>query len=309
MRGAGQPRPLGHVEEGAVAEVAQQAVTLGRLAERPAVVRLAAGQEALLPVGAVEAVVVADVEVEPAVGVVVEEGRGDAEATVIGAGACGDVLEATAVQIAEQLVRTQVGHVEVDVPVPVVVAGGDADVVAGGLKTQLGRDVDEAQLRLARLRGACGVGGANAHQVVAEDAVARRLPGLAREHRRAVLVALELAALAQVDVQVAVVVVVEEGHARADHLRGIEPAGHAVEVHEVDTDFRRRRLECGSGRAAGRQDQPDKGKSELGRHGQWRLSSQPSCTWERGHLARIRAKRGFRRQRPTADRRTMPPER
>ena len=245
-----QPRPLRHVEEGAVAEVAQQAVGLRRLAERPAVVRLTAGQEAPLPVRAVKPVVVADVEVEPAVGVVVEEGRRNAEAPVVGAGKLRNVVEAGTAVVAEQLIRPQVGHVQVDVAVPVVVPGRNADVVAGSFKTQFGGDVDEPQSRLA-----------GNFQFVAEEAVARRLPGLAREHRRAALVTFELAALAQVDVQVAVVVVVEEGHSRTDDFRGVELPRHPVEVDEVNSKFLSDFLERGR-LPSGRHEQPRRQQEE-----------------------------------------------
>ncbi len=45
----------------------------------------------------------------------------------------------------------------------------------------------------------------------------------------------EPAALHQVDVEIAVVVVVEERHTRAENLRHVELTRHAIDVDEVDT--------------------------------------------------------------------------
>ena len=236
----------GGVDEGPVAEVAQEPVGFGRLAQWPAVVGLPAGQETALSVGAVEAVIVADVQVEPAVGVVVEEDGRHAEPAVVDSGGLRGVLEGpvsvqgTAPEVTEEPVRAQVRQVEVDPAVPVVVGRGDSDVVARLVESNLGRDIGEAEFS--------GLG-----ETVPEQAVGR-LDRRRRKDGLPVLVAVEGASLPQVDVEIAVVVVVEEGDSGAHHFGGVELSGHAVEVDEVDpyvgADFH----ECRRGvlRASGR---------------------------------------------------------
>ena len=184
------------VDEGPVAEVPEEAVGLGRLTQRAAVVGLPAGQEAALAVRAVEAVIVADVQVEPAVTVVVEEDGRHAEAEVVDSRGYRGVLEAPAPEVAEEPVGAQVRQVEIDPAVPVVVGRGDSDVVARLVESDLRRDVGEAEFS--------GLG-----EIVPEQAVGGFGRGR-REDGCPALVAVEGASLAEVDVQVAVVVDVEQ---------------------------------------------------------------------------------------------------
>ena len=203
------PGARGHVLEGAVAAVVEQPVLLGRTRQRPAVVGGAAGHEARLVRRHQEAVVVADEEIEPTVAVVVEERRGGAEPAIVDARRRGHVAEGAVAVVPEQLIRPQVGEVEVDPAVVVEVAGGDADAVPGGLDAGALGDVDEAER--ARAVGA-------RLEVVAVEAVGEGRRRRRREDpflgRRVV----DRVALAEVDVEVAVVVVVEQRHRGAHHL-------------------------------------------------------------------------------------------
>jgi len=188
------------VREGAVPVVAVDHVLDGYLPERPAIDRNGS-------IGAVDAVrglggpagrapravddVVADVDVEVSVVVHVEEGRGGAP--VVGpadSGLFGDVGEGPVTVVAQEHVRPEVRHVEIGIAVVVVVADGHAVAPAtvphAGLVRHLGETtVPDAAIKPVRLPFAGGavVSGA-VHDVEVELAVAVVVePGSAGAHR------------------------------------------------------------------------------------------------------------------------------
>ena len=160
--------------------------------------------------------VVGDEEVEPPVAVEVDEGGGDRPQRAVlrvaarEAGGLGDVLEGAVAVVAEERVAAQAGDEEVGVAVVVVVAGGDAEVVAPpGHARRLGHVGEGAVARC------CGRGGSS-----------MRGPSSPRRAMRR--------AVHDVDVEPAVVVVVEEGHARDHRLRLVlarRAAGVGHEAH------------------------------------------------------------------------------
>ncbi len=183
-----------------------------------------------------EAVVVADEEVEPAVAVVVEERRGGAEPAVFRPRRRGDVAERPVAVVVQQMVRPQVSQVDIHPPVVVVVAGGDADAVAGGADAGPLGDVDEADRA-----GAVGPD----LEIVAIEAVGERRGVGRRKDEPVTGRAVERIPLAEVDVEVAVVVVVEQRDRPTHHLGEVERSSHEVVVDEVEPDLARDLLERG----------------------------------------------------------------
>ena len=150
--------------------------------------------------------VVADVQVEPAVPVVVDERRGDPEPRRAGQPAPGGrVGEPPVTLVAVQPRRAEVRQVEVGQAVVVDVPHGHAQTVAVGVDVACAGDVGEAQHRAA-----VGAGG----QIVAEEASAGRRAAGRRRYERVGRgrVRAEHPALHQVRVEVAVGVVVEQRH-------------------------------------------------------------------------------------------------
>ena len=138
----------------------------------------------------------------------------------------GYVAERPVPAVLEERVGAQVRDVQVHIAVGVVVTGRDAHPVAGVEAARRVRDIDEAQ-HAAR------------HQVVPEKTVPRRLRATVgergagdRQIRR------QHAALHQVDVEVAVRVVVHESRSGPHVFAEIPFAGHPVEVLEVEADVR-----------------------------------------------------------------------
>ena len=228
------PQRVGrHVREPPVPAVAQQPVRHRHVALRPAVVLLAGAVEALDQVVETRVDVVADVQVQPAVAVVVDEGGRDAPAPIIRACSRGHVRERAVAVVAQQVIGAQPGPVDVDPAVVVDVAGSHSHAVAADVETASGRHVGEAQRpRAVRVHA----------QVVPVQAVARPGRGPCRRAEQGVLQRLsgaEHLALHQVDVEVSVVVEVEQRPARPHDLGRIVLAGHTVEVHEVEPRSRR----------------------------------------------------------------------
>jgi len=89
--------------------------------------------------------VIADIEVERAVAVEIEEKGRHAPIGVIRARRRSDVLESPVTEPAQQLVASQAGDVEVSFAVGVEIAGGHTHAVAAGAETRFGRDVDESR--------------------------------------------------------------------------------------------------------------------------------------------------------------------
>ena len=211
--------PFRCVLEAPVAEVAEQAVRFSPVRLRAAVVRFAAAEGAHRVAAEIEVHVVGDEQVQRAVAVVVEEGRGDAPPGIVGAGGLRRILEPPSAQVAPEAVRPEVRHVQVGPAVAVVVRGGHAHAVAGGVEARVRGDVDEAEFAAFR-------------QFVPEQAVAGGgAVGRGRGARR------QVGALHQVRVQIAVAIEVEERRAGAHDLGQQEPSRAAVPVSEGEADL------------------------------------------------------------------------
>ena len=89
--------------------------------------------------------VVADVEIEPAVAVVVEKGRRHPPAGAVGAAGSGHVGEGAVAVVLYRAVLAEKRQVEIDAAVVVEVAGGDAHPVAARVDAALLGDVGEVQ--------------------------------------------------------------------------------------------------------------------------------------------------------------------
>ena len=208
------------------AVVHEQGVGRRLIGARQTVVHLSPLCKAGLVRGQGEVEVVHDEQVEIEVAVVVGGRRGDAPARIARSACFGPVAERPVALVAPELVGAQVHHVEVDPTVVVEIRRDDSHAVAGGRDATLLGDVDEAN------RGVAVAG----LQVVAVQAVPWGPVAHPRRGRGGpVSFVAEEAALDQVEVEVAVVVVVEERRAGADDLRVVEVPAHAVPVPEVET--------------------------------------------------------------------------
>ena len=220
-----------HVGERAVPAVPVEAIGLIGIALRGAVARLVGRGPAPVAVSRLVVDVVADVEVEPAVVVGVDERGGHAPEGVVGAAGRADVGEGAVAVVPEELVGPLPRAIEVGPAVVVEVAGGHAHAVGGDVEAAARGHVGEAQ----------GAGAPRANlEIVAVEAVGQGPPRRRRKQRIVQRPAgPEHLPLKQVDVEVAVVVEVDQGPARAEDLVEVVLAGHPVEVDEVDARFRR----------------------------------------------------------------------
>ena len=135
-------RRVRHVDEAAAAGVAVEARRRARVALGRAVgLRASVERAEEVAVGA-PVDVPADVEVEPAVGVEVEPGRGSAPSVLADPGLRGDLLEAPA-EVVEEEVAVEGRHVDVVTAVVVVVRHGGPHAVEDPLETGLAGDVAE----------------------------------------------------------------------------------------------------------------------------------------------------------------------
>ena len=194
-----------------------QVARLRAIAVRRAVVAPARDAEALDVAGEAVDQVVADEQVEPAVAVVVEERRRDAPAArVADAGGFRHVGERAVAVVAEKHGARESRAIQVHEAVVVEVARRDAHAIRPQANPALGSDIREPD----RVR-AVGV----RDGIVSEQSVASPLGRP---------VGSQQVPLRDVDVEVAVVVVVEEADARRHDLRVVEAARHAVDVREVE---------------------------------------------------------------------------
>ena len=198
------------------------------------------GQAQLVALGRVVEVV-DDHEVEPAVVVVVDEARRHRPPIFRGAAFLRAVAEGAVAVVAPELVRSVVADVEIGEAVVVVVARRHSHAVAaGGDAARLG-DVSELEDRAAVGRRV---------QVVAKETMrqrsARRQRGVGER-----LAGAQHVALRQVEIEIAILVVVQQGAARSHHLEVVALPGHAVEVMEVEPGRGGRLDEPGLGRGLG----------------------------------------------------------
>ena len=231
---AGQ-RDVAHVDEPPLPRVAVQVIRRAAVGLRRAIVA-GVGQGAALDAVLQRVVdVVADVEVEPAVAVVVDEGGRDAEAGGRAQTALGRRLPERAVAAVQvERVRAEVGQEEIRPAVVVHVPGGHAEPVAVRLDPARRGHVGEPEAARA-VR-------ADRQVVAVEPAPERPRPRRRDERVAGGQLRVQHPALDQIGVEVAVVVVVEQPDARGDELRVVETAGRTVEVEEV---------EAGGGRLVG----------------------------------------------------------
>ena len=216
-----------HVGECSVAEVAIEPVRPSPVNLRRAVVPRAR-HVGTFPIVLQRVIdVVADVQIQPAVVIVIEEGGGHRNAWLApNPTAVRDVGEGSVAVVVEQLVRSKVGEQEVDPAIVVDVRGRDAETVLSRVDAALGRHIREVER--------AGAVGANL-QIVAEQPAGERL-GIVRGDQRGprILVRLQHPPLHDIDVEIPVVVVVEQRDARGEDFRVGELPRRAVEVHEVE---------------------------------------------------------------------------
>ena len=136
----------------------------------------------------------------------------------------GDFREGAIAVVSKELVATERGDVQIGTAVVVVVADG-------GSHSVLGRP-DAARLGdVGKSHGPCSVG-VNLEVGSVQTASKGFVAGLG-----GTLVRPEWLTLNQKDIEIAVVVVVEESHARRHDLGIVELTGHAVDVHEIEAGF------------------------------------------------------------------------
>ena len=208
------------VGEGAVSAVQIQPAGQRRVAVGRAVVARAGGAEARRVGLHAVPQVAGDVEIQPSVPIDVHKRRGGAPGRMVGAARRRPIRKGAVAVVVPQLVgRVELGQVQIDVPVIVDVACGDAHPVTARSDTGSGGHVHELQvpcsIRISR-------------QVVPEEPVARRKRGRAGRSGGH-----EGLALHQVHVQVAIAVVVEKRHAGGQYLGHVELPGHAVDMGEA----------------------------------------------------------------------------
>ena len=169
--------------------------------------------------------VVADEQVEPSVAIGVDERRRDAPGGIVRAAGGRDLDERAVTLVPKHLVGAEAREVQVNPPVVVDVPGGDAHPVAPRNNSAFVGDVREGQRGPPR----------RIHrQIVAEQSI----PGCRIRPRRERRVAAERVSLDEIDVEIAVVVVVQQRSAGTHDLRLIEAARHPVEVNEVEASDR-----------------------------------------------------------------------
>src|SRR5437762_712614 len=216
---------FGDVLEGAVTAIVEQTPGNGLVHFGRAIVALAGGGEALLVALDCEIEIVGDEKVEAAVAVVVDPGGTGAPAGVVDAGFGCDVGKGAVAIVVIEDVAAEVGDVKILKAVVVVIADGDSHAVADVADAGFFGDIDEMEL--------AGFG-----EHVAEQAIAGLPAGWGREFGAPrILRGIKSGALDEVDVEGAIVVVIEERNARAHDFWHEEFADGAVEMMEMEADF------------------------------------------------------------------------
>ena len=239
--GVGEAEPSERVED----------VRRGRVVVvRAAVVGFAVVVEALDLDRVRPAEVVHDIEVELAVAVGVEHRGARGPARIAHLELRGLVREGAVPVVHVHDVRSDVGHEQVRVPVPVEVPAGRAHAIRGAAHPRFLGHVREAQ-------------GASRLGVVPKEAVPGALDALGRLAQDP--------PLDQIEVEVAVAVVVEHGDAAAHDLGEAVPVGAVRHVHEVHASRGADLAEPDGGRGGvlrgGRGDQGE--QREGGDHRRW----------------------------------------
>ena len=188
-------------------------------------------REAALVIGEAEVDVVAHVEVQPAVPVIVQESRADTPTRVIRAGCPGHIVKGSIPVVSKQLVGPEIGQVEVGPTIIVEVSRCHAHPVPWCPDPTSLRHVGKVQPATA---------GFVRPQVVSVEPVDQRF-GLGRGEDRIgkSFPRSEHAALNQIEVEIPVVVIIEHGSTGAHHFAQVAFPRHAVEVDEIDPCFPR----------------------------------------------------------------------
>ena len=202
------------VGEGAIAQVAEQAVACGRIDLGGAIAWLTFIAATRLVVRQAELDVVGDVEIAQAVAIEVREARTHGPVVAGERGGRRDVPESPVAEVLQQLVRSEVGEKDVDVAVVVDVAGGDPHAVARCTDSGGRGRIDEAKL---------AVPGHIPEQLVAGQGC-RFWVGASDKG----------ASLYEPDIKAAVTIEVEQSDAGAHDLHQPGLADHAVDVNELE---------------------------------------------------------------------------
>jgi hypothetical protein len=195
------------VAEGPVPLVPVEDVLLGLVVLRGAVQGNRTSEVGSRVLG-IELQVVGDVEVEVAVALDVEEGATGTAAGIVDSGLARDIAEGPVPFVPEEDVRSPVRDVEIEVAVPVVVACGNPEAEAGVARPRGQGDVLEAPV-----------------PQVAPEAVPRGRIGAG---------AIDRGPVQEVEVLIAVPVVVEESEAARVGLDDVVATCTAIEVPERD---------------------------------------------------------------------------
>ena len=212
-----------HVGERAVPVVVKQPIALRAVHGWSAVVAPAGQAGALLIRLNVPDDIIADVQVQPSIAVVVEERRGDAPSRDVSAALFRYVGERSIAVITKQLVAPEIRDVQVDAAIVVEIGCGDTHAVPAGIDSALFGDVGEIErARSVRVH----------HQVISEQAPFEGHRGGWDGRLAQCLSLAEHLSLHEEDIEVAIIVVVQERNPARQHLGKIEFAGHPVEIGE-----------------------------------------------------------------------------
>ena len=204
------PRFDGHVTKAPVSLIAEELVRDRTVGRWGTIVSLSGWREALLVSLDGEVDILADVEVQVPIAVIVEKDRARAPAGIADARGGGDITKRPISVVAQQHLSVKARQVEIDVPVRVVVSRRHAHAVVVEPRAARLRHVGEAE---------CSPG----DQLVAVEFVARGPATRGREEpHRVPFGRREPAPLQEVDVEVAIAVEIEEGHARPHDLGQVE---------------------------------------------------------------------------------------
>ena len=243
VRGA-DARGVRHIDELSVALVVEEPGRDGLVGHRRAVVRLTRRRVAALVALEGEVHVVRDEQIEIPVRIVVQERGARTPPRIVNSGCARHVGECAIAVAVEEDVVPDVGHVEIEEPVVVVIACRRTHSVAVMANAGFLGDVNEAQL--SRLG-----------QHVAKQPVPRLPVGWGREEQRPP--GLQRAALDQIHIEIAVVVVVEEGGPGAHDFRHEVLTGRSGDVVEVETDLGGNLVK---GRIGRRRDEPGRNERQ-----------------------------------------------
>ena len=212
-----------HVGERTVSVVVKQPIALWTVHGRRAVIAAAGQAGALLIRLHVPDDIIADVQVQPTIAVVVNERRRDAPSRDVSATLLRYVGKRPIAVIAKELVPSEIRHVQIDTAIVVEIRCGDTHAVPVRVDAALPGDVCEVQrTRPVRFH---------------DEVIPEQPPPERQRNRWDGCIAqrpsfAEHPSLHEEDIEVAVVVVVEQGNPARQHLGIVEFAGHPVEIGE-----------------------------------------------------------------------------